>query len=99
MDMHVPALETAGVWRGLRTAEKVTSTYFLHVSIAAVLSLTSETPWRFWCVNLLLGALLVWISQHRAPSLRDRLLTAAAKPELTGPAPGCRRPGSCEIRW
>ncbi len=72
--MQVLTRETAGVWRGLRITEKAAACYFLYVSLlAAVLPLASEARLRVWCVNLVLGSLLAWVSQNRARSLRDWL--------------------------
>jgi membrane-associated phospholipid phosphatase len=73
--MHVLALETVGTWRRLRTSERAGSLYFLYVSLlAAILPLSSETRLRVWSVNLLLGALLIYVSLGRGPvSLRDWL--------------------------
>lgn len=67
--------DAAGVWSRLRSSERTASLYFAYVSVlAAVLPLAGEVRLRVWCVNLLLGALFIFLSTGRGPeSLRDWL--------------------------
>lgn len=72
--MQVLALDRAGLWQRLRTPEKVAAAYFGYVSLlAAVLPVATDMRLQVWAVNLLLGCLMVWLSQDRYPSLRDWL--------------------------